>query len=43
MLYEIHLSPIQDNRHAYREFNIDEKWGTRMLELLPVFQTKSVQ
>jgi hypothetical protein len=34
------LSPTQDNRHAYREFDIDGKWGTRMLELLPVFKKK---
>jgi hypothetical protein len=40
---KIHLSPMQDNGHAYREFDIDEKWGNRMLELLPVFKTKSVQ
>jgi hypothetical protein len=40
---KIHLSPMQDNRRAYREFDIDGKWGTRMLELFPVFKTKSVQ
>jgi hypothetical protein len=47
---KIHLSPMQDNRHAYREFDIDGKWGTkfdidgkwgtRMLERFPVFKTK---
>jgi len=39
---KIHLSPMQDRR-AYREFDIDGKWGTRMLELFPVFKTKSLQ
>jgi hypothetical protein len=38
---KMHLSAMQDNR--YREFDIYGKWGTRMLELFPVFKTKSVQ
>jgi hypothetical protein len=40
---KIHLSSKQDNRHAYREFDIDGKWSTRMLELFPLFKTKTVQ
>jgi len=40
---KIHLSPLPDNRCAYREFDTDGKWGTRMLELFLVFKTKSLQ
>jgi len=40
---KIHLSPMQDKRCAYREFVIDGKWCTRMLELFPAFKTKRVQ
>jgi hypothetical protein len=39
---KIHLSPIQNNRNTYREFDTDGKWGIRMLELFPVFKKKCV-
>lgn len=39
----IHLSPLQDNRRAFREFDTDGNWGTRMLEMFLVFKEKSLQ